>query len=347
MNYTALLPIYGHLKNRLFKDEIAFTAFPAYAQTRKRDVITDNYFYPFYHRRHGDGLEGWQLWPIVGREHKIVTTRTNSFGELEVLPGHDRFFAAWPFYLKQATALGTENPQEQRALLPFYTSFRSPNRDSTTVAWPLITWTDDREKNYREWDFPWPLMVIARGEGKTTTRYFPFYSHAQTTNLQSIFCMWPVYRYNRIQFETFHRGRTRILLFGYSRIKETNSANGALRIRTDLWPLFTHRREINGNERWQWFAPFEPALPNSKSLDRNWAPIWSVWRAEKNPQTGHASQSLIWNLYRRESSPDAKKTSLLFGLFQYQSDSGSSRSRLFFIPLTKTKKDLEHVPEHR
>ena len=42
-NYTALFPFYGHLKNRLFRDEIHFVLFPFYGQSRKRDVVTDNY----------------------------------------------------------------------------------------------------------------------------------------------------------------------------------------------------------------------------------------------------------------------------------------------------------------
>src|SRR6185295_16857548 len=100
---------------------------------------------------------------------------------------------------------------------------------------------------------------------------------------------------------------------------------------TDFWPLFTSRRDRNGNTRLQVLAPLEPLLPNSKSIDRNWSPVWSVWRTEQNPKTGHASQSLLWNLYRHETTPTAKKGSLLFGLFQYQSDSDTSRSRLFFI----------------
>lgn len=347
LNYTAVFPFYGHLKNRLFKDEIFFTAFPIYVQTRKRDVVTDNYVFPFYHQRHGDGLEGWQLWPFYGREHKDVTIKTNGFGDLEVIPGRHHIFAAWPVYLHVLTGLGTENPEEQYAVLPFYSTQRSPNRDSTTVLWPLITWTDDREKKFREWDFPWPLMVIARGEGKTITRIFPFFSRAHTETLEKNFYLWPLYKYHRVHSDTLDRERTRILFFLYSQVQLRNLATGTVRKRTDLWPLFTHRTDFNGNTRLQWLAPVEPLFPQNHSMDRNWSPLWSVWRAEQNPKTGHASQSLFWNLYRNETAPTTRKYSLLFGLFQYQSDAGTSRSRLFFIPLTKTKKDSEHVPEHR
>ena len=53
-NYTALVPLYGHLQGRLFNDEAKFLLFPLYGQTRKRDVITDNYLFPVFHLRHGN-----------------------------------------------------------------------------------------------------------------------------------------------------------------------------------------------------------------------------------------------------------------------------------------------------
>jgi hypothetical protein len=58
LDYTAIFPFYGRLENRLFRNEIYFIMFPAYVQTRKRDVVTDNYFYPFVDVERGDGLKG-------------------------------------------------------------------------------------------------------------------------------------------------------------------------------------------------------------------------------------------------------------------------------------------------
>src|ERR1035438_8387131 len=100
-NYTALLPFYGHLKNRLFRDEIFFVMFPIYSETRKRDVVTDNYLYPFFDLQHGDGLHGWQFWPLFGARHKAVTSVTNGFGDTEIVGGYDRCFALWPIHFWQ------------------------------------------------------------------------------------------------------------------------------------------------------------------------------------------------------------------------------------------------------
>jgi len=358
-NYTALMPIYGHLKNRIFRSEIDFVLWPLYVKTvrhagtpeapdddsfqslgrrylsrRRGDVTTYNYVYPFFHLRDGEGLKGWQFWPLLGHEHKETTNRTNAWGDVETTPGHDKRFFLWPFFYDGTREIGTDNPEHQQFLIPFYNYLRSPKRDSTSYLWPLgVTITDDRERGYHEVDAPWPFIVFAHGEGKTAKRVWPFFGQASNTNLESDFYLWPLYKYNRMKSGVLDRERTRILLFLASDINEKNTVTGAAHQRKDFWPLFTWRRDFNGSTRLQLFAPVEPVLAANKSIERNYSPLWSVWRAEKNPKTGAASQSFLWNLYRCETAPETKKCSLLFGLFQYQSDWESRRWRVLFIPM--------------
>ena len=342
LNYTALFPFYGHLKARLFRDDIFVFLFPLYSETRKRDVVTDNYLYPFFHLRHGDGLRGWQCWPLAGNEHKDVTARTNGFGETEIIGGHDRFSALWPVYFHQNNGLGTDNPEKFRAVLPLYAFSRSPQRDASTVVWPFFTWIDDRAKKYHEWEGPWPFIVVARGDGKTTTRVFPFFSRAHSDTRESDFYAWPGYQYKRLHSEALDRKRTSILFYLFVNVNEKNTETGAERQRVDLWPLFAWRRDFNGNQRLQILALVESAAPNNRGIERNWSPLWSLWRSENNPRAGATSQSLLWNLYRRDMTPVSKKCSLLFGFFQYQSDSEMKRIRLFYIPVLKW-----HAPADR
>jgi len=336
-NYTALFPLYGHLKHRLFRDEISFVMFPLYSETRKKDVVTDNYLWPVFALRHGDGLRGWKFWPLAGSEHKVVTTQTNGFNEVKTIGGHDSFFALWPLFFNNKSGIGTTNEQWQQTSIPAYSVLRSPQRDSTTVIWPFFNYVDDREKKYHEWDAPWPLIVFARGKGKTTSRVWPFFSQATNATLESDFYLWPIYKYNRVHSDPLDSRRTRICFFLYSDLTEQNTETQAARRLVYFWPFFTHRREFNGNSRLQVIAPLEPFLSTSKSIERNYSPLWSVWRAEKNPRAGASSQSLLWNLYRRAVSPDSKKCSLLFGLFQYQSSPKGKNMRLFYIPLGGTK----------
>ena len=333
LNYTALFPFYGHVRDRLFRSDVFVVLFPLFLETRRHDVVTDNYLFPIFHLRHGDGLRGWQFWPLAGNEHKDVTLSTNGFGETEVSGGHDQFFVLWPVYFHRNNNLGTENPEKYRAVVPFYALSRSPKRDLTSVIWPLFAWIDDREKKYREWEGPWPMVVITRGEGKTMTRFWPLFSRAHNATLESDYYLWPLYKYDRYHSDPLDRERTRILFYLFSDVNEKNTETGAERKRVDLWPLFTWRREFNGNSRLQVLALVETAVPNNRGVERNWSPLWSLWRSDNNPGAGAASQSLLWNLYRHDTTPVSKKCSLLFGFFQYQSDSEMKKVRLFYIPV--------------
>ena len=357
-NYTAVLPFYGQMQNRLFRDEIGWVMWPLYVKSRRRaptssanedpfetlphrfvssrrgEITTYNYVYPIFHLRYGAGLSGWQFWPLVGNEHKDVTSKTNAWGEVDTVGGHDKFFLLWPLFFNNRTDSGMENPQQQQALLPFYSFMRSSKRDSTTTPWPLgFTYTDDRERKYREWGCPWPLMVFARGEGKTMSRVWPFFNQAHTATLEKEWYAWPIYKRDRVRSAPLDRQRTRILFFLYSDLIEKNTETGAALHRADFWPLFTFRRDFAGNERLQILSLLESVLPNNKSIERNYSPLWSLWRSEKNARTGATSQSLFWNLYRRDSTTETKKCSLLFGLFKHQSGPEGGRWRLLYIPI--------------
>ena len=330
-NYTAVVPFYGHLRDRLLFHDVFFILFPLYSETRKHEIVTDTYLYPFVHFRHGDGLYGWQVWPFYGTEHKDVTTKTNGFGDSVNIPGHDKSFVLWPIHLRQQTGIGAENPEKLTAEIPFYLSTRSPQRDSTTVLWPFFSWIDDRSKKYHEWEGPWPFVIFARGEGKTTSRVFPIYSRSYNSERESDSYVWPVYQHRSFHNAALEQERTQVLFYLYARVMEKNVQTGAEKIRLDMWPFFTWHHDFNGSERLQVFAPLEPAVPNNRGIERNWSPLWSLWRAEDNAKTGTSSWSLLWNLYRHESAPKQKKTSLLFGLFQYQCGEEFSRTRWFYF----------------
>ncbi|MGD1084391.1 MAG: hypothetical protein ABSA47_06505, partial [Verrucomicrobiota bacterium] len=335
LDYTALVPFYGHLRDRLFRNEIQFVLFPLYSRTRAKDVVTDNYLYPLIHLRQGDHLHGWQFWPFVGAEHKTPTLATNNLQEVQTVGGHERFFAAWPFYVKDLSGLGTTNQAERLLVFPFYSSLRSPLRDESSYGWPFGYWrVEDRDKDYREQDFLWPLFVFARG-GKTETRVFPFYSHAAAGGLESDFYLWPIYKHNLMESGTLERERVRIAYFLYSDLREQLGTNGPSQRRVDFWPFFTWRRDMDQTRRLQVLAPLEPFFSNNRGIAREYSLLWSLWRAERNGRTGASSQSLLWNLYRRESTPESKKYSLFFGLFQYQSSAQGATWRVCHVPIVK------------
>lgn len=333
-HYTAIGPFYGTIKHRLMRDRIEFKMFPMYSKTWKNDVITRNYFYPLVHLREGNQLQGWQVWPFYGEEEKEITVVTNRFGAAEQVPGHERQFALWPFWSRSVEGIGTTNEVRQQLILPFYNSVRSSARDSTSVLLPFgPTWTTQKEKGYFEFGFPWPLIGYARGEGKYMDRITPLFSRVSTPNARSDFYLWPLYKFNSVHSPPLDRKRTRIGLFLYSDLRQSNTETGQTFHRRDLWPLFSKREEMNGNERLQILALLEPLVPENRRVERVYAPAYSFWTSEKNAATQESRRSMLWNFCSIEQGPESKKVSLLFGIFRYQRVGDRGTCRLFSIPL--------------
>lgn len=327
-DYLAVWPFYGYMQKRLFRDETRFLLWPLYAQTRKKDVLTDNYMVPLVHVRRGDGLRGWQVWPLLGHEHKAITTRTNLFGEPVAVPGHDSLFALWPIYLRRDSEIGSTNPVRQRMVLPFYVGDHSPALDRDMYLWPLgLSLLDHHAEGYHQVGAPWPFIVFARGQNREVNRVFPLFSHSQLPGMDSRMWAWPIYRHQRLDMGPLQRERTRILFYLYTGATDHDTNTSQVARRTDLWPLFIARRDFAGRERFQCFALLEPILSRNTSLEQIYSPIWSIWRAEKNRRTGTSSQSLLWNLYRCDRTPTTKKCSLLFGLVRYERGPDGSRWR--------------------
>lgn len=331
-NYTALVPLYGTMRNHLFRDEVKFVLMPLYVQTTKGSMVTDNYLLPFFHRRHGGGFDGWQFWPVAGRETKAITYKTNNLDEAELVPGHHKTFYAWPIVHRHRSGIGSKNPETNTVVFPLFSHLRSPNRDQSQYLFPFFTYIDDREKRYREWGFPWPLVDFARGEGKTGNRVWPLYSRVHSASADSDFLLWPLYMHKGVHTEQYSRDRSRVLFFLWSDTHEKNLLAKTDRRRRDLWPLFTHKRDYNGNQRLQVLAPLEPFVPNIRGIERGWSPIWSLYRDEQHAREGRRSQSLFWNLWRRETGPEESRTSFLFGAVRTVKTAEGRRWGLFRRP---------------
>lgn len=332
-DYWGVMPFYGRIRNRMWKDEMNFVMFPFYLESRKKDVVTKNYLFPFFHTRTGNNLNGWQLWPFVGQEHKEVSTLEDMWGDPVLSPGHTKEFYLWPIGLHQTRGIGTPNPEDFLGIIPFYAQTRSPNRDHSVILWPFFNWVDDREKKYKEWGMPYPFFVFARGEGKTTDRVFPFYSLTYNDTQSSSFILWPVWKKTNYDNKDIMRQRDRVLFYLYSDVNEKYASTKQEYRRTDLWPLFSAKLSTDKTYKVNMLSPFEPFFHNNKSIERNWTPAFSLWNLEENKDRKELKESLFWNLYRHEEKPKQKRWSILFGLAEHiQDEEYGTYWRIFYSP---------------
>ena len=337
LRYVAVFPVYGTVKGIFQRTKARWIMAPIFVESWKRDVHTRNFLYPIFHLREGNGLKGWQFWPFAGAETKSLTQRTNDFGEVIPVPGHEKLFIMWPFYFREELGLGTSNRASFRGYWPAYTALKSEARNTYSAFFSLYSYTDDRVQKYRQWGFPWPIWVKARGEGKHITRIIPFYNYGSNNLIVSRSYMWPAYIKRTLDTGPALVTRTRVMLYLWSEVKEEVKATGEIRRRQNSWPLFTRQEDAEGSYRLQVFAPLEPMLPAGEVVERVFSPLWSVWRSQYNATNHAASESFLWNLYRHDRTPDLTRWSLLWGLFQGRQTKDQETLRVFFIPITQRR----------
>jgi hypothetical protein len=315
-DYIAVLPFYGHARNRMFRDEFDFYMFPLYLKSRKGELVTKNYVMPFVHTRHGPGWDGWQVWPLFGWERKETGWTTNHLGDRVVSPGGGKVFALWPLFFDEKLRLGTPQATTNFAVLPFYSRQRGTNLHQTSILWPFFSRTEDRSKGFVEWGAPWPFVGWADSTNKMSRRFFPFYGVAKAPGVESRLVMWPFYTHRKAEDGSMRRDRWRVAFFLYDDVRLQSKTDGRFRRERALWPFFVWKRDLEGRERLQVLELLETLFRNRDSVQRNYAPLWALYRSEHNPNTGQSSQSVLWNLHRRDVSPSGVRTSSLFGLIQ-------------------------------
>jgi hypothetical protein len=338
--YRALLPFGGRAFNRLGQDELEFVLFPLYARFVKLGAETRYFPWPFVSVTRGENRSGFRIVPLYGHEEKA--------GAFE------KRFVLWPLFLHQRTGLDGDDPQETLSVLPFYVSQRSKTRDSTTYLWPLFTYTDDRERKFEQWEIAWPLIVIARGEGRTGTRFLPFYLEEHRLVRDQFFLremqrstvavLFPLYVRSQEAFPGSLTVRDRVLWWLYSDTRQDGQEGSTRRV--DAWPFFRYTRDREGAVEFQTLALLEAFMPGNEKFERNYSPLWALYTHRRNPQ-GESVRSFLWNLVRHEETREgraveilgpvlayreregAARLSVLAGLFEYEVAHGTRSVRLF------------------
>ena len=320
--YAWVFPFYGTVYDRLGRDEMSIVLFPLYLRTRYRGWENTFAPWPIMKWMSGEGgRTGFQFWPLYGEE---------------TVPGQSEWrFFLWPFFMSKKSDLDTDNPEESVVALPFVMSIHSPARDTTTYLWPLFTHKVDRERKFEEWDFPWPLFIIARGEGRYVTRFLPFFTveryilkglplskELQTTNLA---LLYPLYIRTIDETATSRTVRDRILWWVYSDIRQTGPDGDQRRV--DMWPFFRYVRDREGWVTFQALAPFEAMMPGNEVFERNWSPLWALYTYRRNPQ-GDRVTSVLWNLVRYEETQEGWALEVLGPLLAYRERGEDSRLAL-------------------
>jgi hypothetical protein len=319
--YWWLFPFWGTVYDRLGRDEIEIALFPLYLRSVRSGGERQWFLWPFFSVLRGEDQSGIFFWPLYGQEERR--------GQFE------RRYAFWPFFLFQRTGLDGDNPEESAAVLPFFFTQRSPQRDLTVILWPFFSYQHDRQRQFEQWDFPWPLVSIARGPGREVTRFLPFFT-AERRVLREEFLLkemvsttfailYPLYTRTVDETGASRTERDRVLWWLYSDIRETGSDGDTRRI--DSWPFFRYVRDREGRVSFQALALLEAFMPGNELLERNYAPLWALYTYRRNP-AGDSVHSFLWNLVRAERTAESLRVEVLGPLFCYEERGDASRLSL-------------------
>jgi len=331
----ALVPIAGHLERRLGRRKIDFALFPLYSRTQRYEgTVTHNFLWPVFHLKSGpDNEQGWGVWPLYGQGHRDKGYR-------------ERFFL-WPFVMLRDEYRDGRFVPAQRSYFPFYIRQNDVDFVETTLLWPFFAYREDTGEGYREWDFPWPLVRISRGEGKHVNRFLPFYADETYRSIHKRWYLWPVYKFEETWTPNYDRTRHRVLFFLFNSSKETDHDSGQLqRQHTAVWPVMSFVRHGAVREL-RILSLLDPIFPERPPLERNWDPLWRLFARRWDPY-GNSALSLFWNLYWQERRGDdvARELFPLFdyrregdninfgilkGLIRYRHVDGRSRFSFFFF----------------
>lgn len=338
-SFFAVFPIYGNMKHKYGKDRIQFFLFPLFLQTENYGVKNSNLLWPFIGYYSGNGASGGRLWPIYGQKTVGDSLRDE--------------FALWPIYMKRDREFYGASINSF-AILPFYYGLDMPGRKQRTYGWPFFTYIENTNRNFKRYDMPWPIVTFTRGD-VNQNRIFPFFSVKKEEDFETGYALWPLYSWRSHKLEDYEIKKKAIAYFLYKDVQNIPRVEGGRDSRAiNLWPLFTYRRLPDGTAYFNFISPLETFLQDNPPRERNWRPLWTIFRWDRDEEGNHVS-SFLWNTFRTESTKKGVKVELrpiipvisyentvekdkfhiLGGLFGYSKDKENNKKilKFLFIPV--------------
>jgi hypothetical protein len=300
-SYGGFFPLYGKLKNRFGHDEMNFFLWPLYSDSRDGESKTYSFLWPIVAYSEGGGREGFRVWPLGGYDRKAND--------------YQKTFFLWPIFHFEKRNLYTDDPTEIKMALPFYFSGESSKQSYKSVIWPFFSRSYTADDQYTEWDFPWPFIQWGKGDDRSLFRIFPIYGNKHLEGIDRGYILWPIYWYVHQDDDRYQEDLNRFLLLSKDQTQVWKN-EGKRQRRLRIWPLFYYRHEKEGNVLLYW-----PCLIplDYEGVERNWAPLFSLYEYRRNPQ-GASESKFLWGFYVHRQNASRELYELSFFLTYYKAE---------------------------
>jgi len=283
----SVVPFYADLKERFGYDRIQMIAFPFYLKLED-DLVEQTWLpFPFVSWSGGTLGKGTRVWPFYGWQERGLSARSE--------------YILWPFYISQDFHYTRPEREHRLLLYPFYASIDSPRVYSRSYFWPFffpfLSHTIDRAKQTETWGFPWPFWLTRRNlvtDERTALRLTPFYEDTRFDDIHSGFLLWPLYRWQDQESETFVHTRSDVLMVMYRDIRELQPVAGHTRTLQTFFPFY-RRSSTNSVHDFSTLALLDALFPRNTAVAEMYAPLWQLYTREQDGTQG-PQWSLLWDL---------------------------------------------------
>jgi hypothetical protein len=313
-------PFYGHFEDVVTFDDVRYVVWPFYVRVKRDGRVSHHLVWPFFGRASGRGEDSVHVFPLYGRARREGR--------------YDRSYALWPLFHWQRNNLGGGGEEPERAwmLFPFYGQKSRGTYRAWTGLWPFFGFARDPRSGFWALDFPFFLVRIQRGpEDVRRTRFWPFYSHLETGELEARSVLWPIVHLRREDTSVLERDLVAVVPFWQSwdaRSKVTGERSSWRK----LWPLFRHERQ--GEWRAGTLLELDPFWRNDL-VPRHVTSFFRVFEWEEAP--AYRRERALLGLYRRERGRGEDRRSLagLWASRRYASDGRRVRETSLLFGLVR------------
>ena len=326
-SYRALFPIVGSVKSRFGQDKLSWTLFPFYARAEKKGATTRATPWPLIKTTRG-AEQGFAVWPLVGWRKKPEVYRSSFF--------------LWPLGWNNTIQPPPGSPagtpaRREVGFLPFYTRETAAGFINESYLWPFFGYTDRSGPNrYHETRYFWPFLVQGEGDGRTVSRYGPFYTRSTKKEIEKTWVMWPVYREKRYTEAGLAHAQRQVLYFLYWSAEQRSTTNpaAARAKKSHLWPLYSKWDNGAGRRQLQFPSPLGVFFPDNERVRESWTPLFTLYRHDQRApgdvrhealwglmswtRTAVRSEFLLGPLVRVDSNPGEKRVALGSGLVGFR-----------------------------
>ncbi|NOT30528.1 MAG: hypothetical protein HOP15_08785 [Planctomycetes bacterium] len=321
-------PFYGRLVDLLTFDDLRFALWPFYVRADRAGRVSHHFLWPFFGWTSGGGESSWHLFPLFGRARWEGR--------------YDRTYVLWPFFHWQRNNLGGggEEPEKAWMLFPFFGKKERGTYAAWTGLWPFFGFARDPRSGFWALDFPFFLVRIQRGPEATTarTRFWPFYSHLRTEQLETHSYLWPLLHLRHEDDALIERDSATLVPFWQSS-DARSKASGETSSWRKLWPLLRSERQ----DDWRAGALLEldPFWRNDL-VPRHATGFFRIWEWEQEP--AFRRERAFLGLYRRERGrgEDRRSLSGLWGRRSYADGGKSVRETSLLFGLVRWRVTAEH-----